>query len=83
MFLVMRFLVNIFLLIHAWKRLPEFAGYQGKPFPRQMILRPPDIQPRRYDFPAGFQHDWRKIGSKKKKFQMYKNDVSMLPNVDT
>ena len=74
--------MNLFLLYQAKKRLPEFEGYQGRPFPGTMVLRPSDIQPRRYDFPAGFENDWRKIGSKKKKFLMYESEEAILTCVD-
>ena len=79
----LRLLLNIFLLTQAQKRLPEFEGYLARGFPGQISLRPPDIQPRRYDFPVGFQHDWRKIGSKKKKFQMYESQESTITIVES
>ena len=52
----------------AAKRNPEFLGYKGKPFPGQPPSRPKEIQPRREKYPKDFHNDWKKIGSKRKKF---------------
>ena len=53
----------------AAKRNPEFLGYKGKPFPGQLPPRPHEIRPRRPKYPKDFQNDWKKIGSKRTKFE--------------
>ena len=57
------------ILYTAAKRNPEFLGYKGKPFPGQLPPRPHEIQPRRVKYPKDFQNDWKKIGSKRTKFE--------------
>ena len=59
----------------ASKRNPEFLGYKGKPFPGQLPSRPQKIQPRRVKYPEDFHNDWKKIGSKRTKF----DDLGLLP----
>ena len=63
-----RLLFNIIIIYTAANRNPEFLGYKGKPFPGQLPPRKVEIQPRRLTFPVGFYDDWKKIGSKRKKF---------------
>ena len=57
------------ILYTAAKRNPEFLGYKGKPFPGQLPPRPHEIRPRRPKYPKDFQNDWKKIGSKRTKFE--------------
>ena len=52
----------------AAKKNPEFLGYKGKPFPGQLPPRPLKIQPRRSKLPLECYNDWKKIGSKRTKF---------------
>ena len=56
------------ILYTAAKRNPEFHGYKGKSFPGQLPSRPQEIQPRRVKYPKDFSNDWKKIGSKRTKF---------------
>ena len=57
------------ILYTAAKRNPEFLGYQGKSFPGKLPSRPQEIQPRRIKYPKDFPNDWKKIGSKRTKFE--------------
>ena len=61
------------ILYTASKRNPEFLGYKGKPFPGQLPSRPQEVQPRRTKYPKNFHNDWKKIGSKRTKF----NDLGL------
>ena len=56
------------ILYTAAKRNPEFLGYTGKLFPGQLPPRPQEIYPRREKYPEDFHNDWKKIGSKRTKF---------------
>ena len=40
----------------------------GKTFPGKLSPRPPMIEPRRLNLPPDFADDWKKIGSKRSKF---------------
>ena len=40
----------------------------GKTFPGKLSPRPPMIEPRRLNLPPDFADDWKKIGSKRFKF---------------
>ena len=40
----------------------------GKTFPGKLSPRPPMIEPRRMNLPPDFADDWKKIGSKRSKF---------------
>ena len=40
----------------------------GKTFPGKLSPRPPMIEPRRMNLPPDFADDWKKIGSKRYKF---------------
>ena len=63
-----RLLFNVVILYTAAKRNPEFLGYTGKLFPGQLPPRPQEILPRRAKYPKDFHNDWKKIGSKRTKF---------------
>ena len=41
----------------------------GKTFPGKLSPRPPMIEPRRLNLPPDFADDWKKIGSKRSKFE--------------
>ena len=56
------------ILYTASKRNPEFLGYTGNLFPGQLPPRHQEIQPRREKYPKDFHNDWKKIGSKRTKF---------------
>ena len=45
----------------------EFANL-GQTFPGKLSPRPPMIEPRRMNLPPDFADDWKKIGSKRSKF---------------
>ena len=66
---------NVVILYTASKRDPEFLGYKGKPFPGQLPSRPKKIQPRRVKYPEDIHNDWKKIGSKRTKF----DDLGLPP----
>ena len=53
-FLVMRFVFNSIILVHAHRRLPEFAGYKGRRYPGDEGPREAQILPRRLDLPQDF-----------------------------
>ena len=74
-FLGSRLLFNLFILYTAVKRNPEFLGYKRKLFPGQLPPRPQEIQPRRTKYPKDFHNDWKKIGSKRTKF----DDLGLPP----
>ena len=63
------------ILYTASKRDPEFLGYKGKPFPGQLPSRPQKMQPRRVKYPEDFNNDWKKIGSKRTKY----DDLGLPP----
>ena len=42
--------------------------YTGKTFPGKLSPRPPMIEPRRMELPPDFADKWKKIGSKRSKF---------------
>ena len=53
-FSVMRFVFNSIILVHAHRRLPEFAGYKGRRYPGDQGPREAQILPRRLDLPQDF-----------------------------
>ena len=63
------------ILYSAAKRNLEFLGYRAEPFPGQLPSRPQEIQPRRAIYPKDFHDDWKKIGSKRIKF----DDLGLPP----
>ena len=62
-----RLILNVIVLISAWKRLPEFAGYKGKRYPG--TLPPPRraTEPRRMRLPSTFSSEWKRIRSRRNK----------------
>jgi len=68
---LMRFVFNSIILVHAHRRLPEFAGYKGRRYPGDQGPREAQILPRRLDLPQDFHEDWRKIGSKRNKMVIF------------
>ena len=66
----------------ALRRLPEFAGYNGRTFPGQVSPRHGNITPRRLDLPPTFSSEWKKIGFKKTKMNTIKIVVTPADNGD-
>ena len=60
---------------HGKNRLPEFEGYRGRTLQINMTKPKMIIQPRRYNFPVGFENDWQKIGSKRTKVLVYEDTM--------
>ena len=79
-----RLLFNVAIICKA-KKNPEFLGYIGKPFPRQLPPRPLKLEPRRSKLPLECYNDWKKIGSKRTKFDTLglplqkRHQASMVP----
>ena len=53
------------VLISAWKRLPEFAGYKGKLYPGTLPPRQQTVEPRRMDLPPTFNTEWKRLKSRR------------------
>ena len=66
MILVHRPLYNLIVVVSAIKHFPEFLGYKAASYPGQPPPRPVRYGPRRLDLPPGFEHDWKKIKTKRK-----------------
>ena len=48
------------------RNFPEFLGYKAASFPEQLPPRQIKYEPRRMDLPPGFEHDWKKIKTRRK-----------------
>ena len=54
--------------MRASKTLPEFSGFKGRVYPGQIKPRYQKPEPRRVLYPEDLHNDWKKIGSKRTKF---------------
>ena len=67
-FLGCRLLFNVLIFLRASKTLPEFSGFKGRVYPGQIKPRYQKPEPRRVLYPEDLHNDWKKIGSKRTKF---------------
>ena len=65
LFSVTRLVFNLLIFVTAQRNVPEFSGFKARLFPGQELPSIQNILPRRLSLPSGFEHDWKKIGSKK------------------
>ena len=71
-----RFFFNLYSLVEAMRRWPEFEGYKPRTYPGQLSPRLPDIAPRRTNTPSIEPVEW-----KSRRISLRQNTVQFTKNI--